>query len=154
MSIHRAPSTAQRPTRFAMPVVVMVAAALMAGCGKSPSPVDPEKTAELIQPVARVELKVVKVAPGSRTGEQIVKSVCGGCHDSGSLGSPKTGDAAAWAPRLALGLDGLTKSAIAGKNQMPPRGGVSDLTDTEVKRAVAYLANKAGAKFVEPPVAQ
>ncbi|TAH53169.1 MAG: cytochrome c5 family protein [Betaproteobacteria bacterium] len=154
MSNHRAPRAALQPTRFAMPVVAMVAAALLAGCGKQGAAIDPEKSAELIQPVARIELKVVKVAPGSRTGEQIVKSVCAGCHDAGSLGAPKTGDAAAWAPRLALGHDGLTKSAIAGKNQMPPRGGLSDLTDTEVARAVAYLANKAGAKFTEPPVQQ
>lgn len=80
--------------------------------------------------------------------------MCAGCHDSGAVGAPKTGDAGAWAPRLALGHDGLTKSAIAGKNAMPPRGGVSDLTDTEVSRAVAYLANLAGAKFTEPPVEQ
>jgi len=37
---------------------------------------------------------------------------------------------------------------------MPPRGGGSDLTDTEVKRAVAYLANTAGANYTEPPVEQ
>ena len=93
-----------------------------------------------------------KVAPGSRTGEQIYKAICGACHDAGTLGAPKAGDASAWAPRLALGHDGLTKSAIAGKNQMPARGGGSDLTDTEVARAVAYLANTAGAGFTEPPV--
>ena len=68
--------------------------------------------------------------------------------------APKTGDAGAWAPRLALGHDALTASAIAGKNAMPPRGGAADLTDTEVKRAVAYLANLAGANFTEPPVEQ
>ena len=70
------------------------------------------------------------------------------------LTAPKTGDAAAWGPRLALGHDGLTASAIAGKGAMPPRGGGSDLTDTEVSRAVAYLANLAGAGYTEPPVEQ
>ena len=140
-------------TRFAMPVVAMVAAAGLAGCGKQSS-VDPEMTASLIQPVARVEIQAVKITPGSRTGVQIYKAICAACHDSGAVGAPKTGDAGAWGPRLALGHDGLTKSAIAGKNAMPPRGGGSDLTDTEVKRAVAYLANTAGANFTEPPVEQ
>ena len=147
MSNHRA------LTRFAMPVVAMVAAAGLAGCGKQSS-VDPELTASLIQPVARVEIQAVKITPGTRTGEQIYKAICAACHDSGAVGAPKTGDAGAWGPRLALGHDGLTKSAIAGKNAMPPRGGGSDLTDTEVKRAVAYLANTAGANFTEPPVEQ
>ena len=142
-----------RPARLAMPAVALVAAALLAGCGEQ-SKVDPELTASLIQPVARVEIQAVKVAPGSRTGEQIVKSICAGCHDSGAVGAPKTGDAGQWAPRLALGHDGLTASAIAGKNAMPPRGGGADLTDIEVARAVAYLANLAGAKFTEPPVEQ
>ena len=149
MPDHRFPSAAQRPTRLALPFAAI--AVLLAGCGKSAS-VDPELSATLIQPVARIELKAEKVAPGSRTGEQIYKAICGACHDAGTLGAPKAGDAAAWAPRLALGHDGLTKSAIAGKNQMPPRGGGSDLTDTEVARAVAYIANTAGAGFTEPPV--
>ncbi len=142
-----------RSARFAMPAVALVAAALLAGCGEQ-NTVDPELTASLIQPVARVDIQAVKIAPGSRTGEQIVKSVCAGCHDSGAVGAPKTGDAGQWAPRLALGQDALTASAIAGKGAMPPRGGGADLTDTEVKRAVAYLVNLAGAKFTEPPVEQ
>ena len=142
-----------RPTRFALPAVAIITAALVAGCGDQ-GKIDPELTASLIQPVARVELKVVTVAPGSRTGEQIVKSICAGCHDSGAVGAPKTGDAGEWAPRLALGYDALTASAIAGKGAMPPRGGGSDLTDTEVARAVVYLANLAGAGYTEPPVEQ
>lgn len=154
MSEHRAHNAAQRPSRLAFPVLAAAAAAvLLSGCGKQ-STLDEELSASLIQPVARIELKVSKVAPGSRTGEQIYKAICASCHDSGALAAPKTGDAAAWGPRLALGFDGLTKSAVAGKGSMPPRGGGSDLTDTEVKRAVAFLANKAGADFTEPPIEQ
>lgn len=141
-----------RPARLAMPVA-LVAAALLAGCGDS-GKVDEELRATLIQPVARVEIQAVTITPGTRTGEQIYKSICAACHDAGAVGAPKTGDAAAWGPRLALGHDGLTASAIAGKNAMPPRGGGNDLTDTEVKRAVAYLANLAGAGYTEPPVEQ
>jgi cytochrome c5 len=43
----------------------------------------------------------------------------------------------------------MLKSAQAGKNAMPPRGG-SDATDTELARAIVYMANKSGAKFKEP----
>lgn len=145
MSLHRD----SRACRLGLPL--MAAMAVLAGCGKKEA-IDPELSAQLIQPVAQVELKAETVAPGSRTGEQIVKNVCGGCHDSGAVGAPKTGDAAAWAPRIALGFEALVKSATNGKNAMPAKGGASDLTDKELARAVAFLANKGGAKFTEPAV--
>jgi hypothetical protein len=33
---------------------------------------------------------------------------------------------------------------------MPPRGGNPDLSDLEIERAVAYMANQSGANFKEP----
>ena len=111
---------------------------------------DVEAANRRIAPVARVELAAAttgnKVA---RSGEQIYKAVCGACHDSGAAGAPKLGDAAAWAPRLGQGLEGLAKSATAGKNAMPAKGG-SDADAVELARVVAYMANKSGAKFAEP----
>ena len=132
----------------ALTVLAAALALPLAGCGDNKS-IDGELSASLTQPVARVELKVQKVAPGSRTGEQIYSNVCASCHSSGALEAPKTGDNAA---RISMGLDGLVASAKAGKGNMPPKGGATDLTDTELVRAVAYLANQAGASFTEPPV--
>jgi cytochrome c5 len=63
---------------------------------------------------------------------------CQACHGSGLAGAPKLGDKAAWAPRLAQGIDGLTASAIKGKGAMPPRGG-STASDAEVKAVVTYM---------------
>ncbi|NDV13259.1 c-type cytochrome [Crenobacter caeni] len=88
--------------------------------------------------------------PGSRTGEGIYKALCASCHAAGLAGSPKFGDAAAWAPRIAQGEATLFTHAINGFNAMPARGGGADLTDDEVKRAVVYIANNSGAKFAEP----
>jgi cytochrome c5 len=59
------------------------------------------------------------------------------------------GDKAAWAPRLGVGLDVLTKTAKAGKNAMPPNGG-SDATEEELARAIVFMTNKSGANFKEP----
>jgi cytochrome c5 len=151
MSNNRARRAPRRPYRAPLSIVAALAALQVAGCGKSEAP-DHELTQKLIQPVARVELKVAKVAPGSRTGQQIYESLCTSCHAAGVLGAPKTGDTAAWAPRLQQGLDTLVKHATEGLNAMPPRGGGADLTDTEVRRATVYLANSAGASFTEPPV--
>ena len=66
--------------------------------------------------------------------------MCQTCHAAGVAGSPKLGDKAAWAPRLALGTDGLTASAIKGKGVMPPRGG-STASDAEIKTVVAFMVN-------------
>ncbi|MCL2657050.1 MAG: c-type cytochrome [Betaproteobacteria bacterium] len=125
---------------------------LLAGCNK-PSSVDPEETARLIAPVAQVKLgPAVTVAKGSQTGEQVVTAVCGSCHASGALNAPKIGEASQWGPRIAQGLATLTKHATSGFNQMPARGGNADLTDEEIVRAIAYMANKSGGHFAEPPV--
>jgi len=91
--------------------------------------------------------------PGQRTGEQVFKAVCISCHGTGLAGSPKFGDAAAWAPHIAKGYDTLVDHALKGFNAMPAKGGSPDLSDDEVKRAVAYMANAGGAKFAEPAVA-
>jgi len=66
--------------------------------------------------------------------------ICQTCHAAGVAGAPKLGDKAAWAPRLAQGVDGLTASAIKGKNAMPPKGG-STASDAEIKTVVAYMVS-------------
>ena len=85
-----------------------------------------------------------------KSGKEVVDAVCSACHGTGALGAPKIGDKAAWAPHLGEGLDHLAQNAIKGIRQMPPRGGNPDLSDTEVTRAVAFMANQSGAKFKEP----
>ena len=107
-----------------------------------------------IAALAGAVLSAAALAAGNPEAGQAKAAACGGCHGAGALGSPKLGDAAAWGARLAQGYDTLTEHAIKGLRQMPPRGGGADLTDVEVKRAVAYMANAAGAKFAEPPPAK
>ena len=83
------------------------------------------------------------------TGEQVFKAQCTTCHTAGVAGAPKFGDASAWGPRIAKGFEALVQSALHGKNAMPAQGG-GDFSDTEVARAVAYMANAGGAHFTEP----
>jgi len=68
--------------------------------------------------------------------------VCQACHATGVAGAPKIGDKAAWAPRMADGIDGMTAIAIKGKGAMPPRGG-SNASDADIKAVVTYMANAA-----------
>ena len=83
-------------------------------------------------------------------GGAVYTATCAACHDSGMAGSPKTGDKAAWAARLAQGYDTLVKHAIEGIRAMPAKGGNPDLDDLEVARAVVFMTNQSGASFKEP----
>lgn len=83
-------------------------------------------------------------------GGAVYTATCAACHDSGMAGSPKTGDNAGWATRLAQGYDTLVKHAIEGIRAMPAKGGNPDLDDLEVARAVVFMTNKSGASFKEP----
>jgi len=87
---------------------------------------------------------------GARTGKQVVESTCISCHGTGVNGAPKIGDPAAWKARAAQGLSGLTRHALDGIRGMPAHGGNLSLTDLEIARAVAYMVNRSGGKWVEP----
>ena len=85
-----------------------------------------------------------------KSGKEVVEAVCGACHTSGALGAPKIGDKAGWSSHIVHGLEHLTQNAIKGVKQMPARGGNPDLTDTEIARAIVFMANQSGASFKEP----
>ena len=65
---------------------------------------------------------------------------CVVCHDQGVAGAPKTGDAAAWAPRLEKGMDALMASVKNGLNAMPPMGMCMDCTDEEYMELIKYMS--------------
>lgn len=80
-----------------------------------------------------------------RRGEQVVKAQCAKCHQTGVSGAPKIGDRDAWVPRLKRGIDYLVRSAIKGHGPMPARGGLADLTDSEIRGAIVYMFSKGDA---------
>lgn len=85
-----------------------------------------------------------------RSGKDVVEESCFACHGSGANGAPKIGDKQAWAKRASQGLTGLTKNALNGIRQMPPHGGNTNLTDTEIERAITYMVNQSGGNWTEP----
>ena len=146
---------------FVVPVLAAVALAYLAvtsfkaGDRNHLSPdAEAEAVAKRIKPVGDVTFaEAVGGAAqvrAARTGEQVVQQVCAACHATGAAGAPKMGDAAAWSKRVGAGLNGLLKTAIAGKNAMPPRGGGADLSDYELERAIVYMVNRSGGSMKEP----
>ncbi len=123
--------------------------------GKPVGDLGEEAVMRRIQPMAQVSLAGgASGGSGAAKGsEEIYKAVCAACHDSGVAGAPKTGDKAAWAPRIGVGLEKLAASGIKGKGAMPPRGG-ADVSDAEFARVVAWMANKSGASFKENAAAR
>jgi cytochrome c5 len=88
-----------------------------------------------------------------RSGEQIVRAQCVKCHETGVGGAPRIGDRGAWIPRVKQGLDTLVLSAINGHGGMPPRGGLANLTDPEIRTAVVYMFNAGTVATKASPVA-
>ena len=89
--------------------------------------------------------------PADRTGEQIVKAQCIKCHGTGVDGAPRIGDKAAWIDRARLGFDGVVRSAIQGHGAMPARGGMANLTDSEMRAAVTYMFQQSMPRKAEEP---
>ncbi len=68
---------------------------------------------------------------------------CQACHATGAANAPKLGDKAAWAPRIAKGMDALMKSAQNGVpgTAMMAKGTCMSCTDADLKAAVEYMVN-------------
>jgi len=120
--------------KFAEPAAPAAEAATPAAAAAVEVATAPAATATA--PAAAAPAAAATVAAGA--GEALYKQACAVCHVAGVAGAPKLGDKAAWAPRLALGLDGLTASVIKGKNAMPPKGGTT-ASDADIKSAVEYM---------------
>ena len=68
---------------------------------------------------------------------------CVVCHASGAANAPKTGDAAAWEPRMAKGMDVLVKSVETGMNAMPPKGMCFDCSAEDYQALIEFMAKSA-----------
>jgi cytochrome c5 len=78
---------------------------------------------------------------GPKSGEEVYNGACVSCHGTGAAGAPKMGDKAAWAPRIATGIDAMLANAIKGINAMPPKGLCMACSDAELQSAIEYIAS-------------
>ena len=122
---------AAAPAAAATPAAAALAeTAAPAAQAAAPAPAAAAPVAQAAAPAAAVD------------GEKVYKGICFSCHDVGVAGSPKLGDKAAWAARIAAGNDSMYGIAINGKNAMPAKGGNPALSDAEIKAAVDFMVSK------------
>ena len=157
---------------FLIPVVgiIMLVQLVTSVPSADPGALAPEKVAERLQPVGRVEFgapgsqqaaaapQVAQAAPAAASapksaapgqkpaaaadGKAVYDKACTVCHAAGVAGAPKLGDKAGWGPRVKQGMDTLVQSAIKGKGAMPPKGGNMALSDAEVRAAVEFMVSQ------------
>jgi cytochrome c5 len=135
---------------FVVPIFAIIGLVLYVTSADKPAAgaVNPEKAiAERIQKVGMVEIRDANRP--LKSGQEVYAAQCAACHTSGAAGAPKFADADAWSARIKTGFEALVQSSLKGKGAMAPQGG-GDFNDTEIARAVAHMANAAGAKFAEP----
>ena len=75
-------------------------------------------------------------------GERIYRQVCASCHDDGTFGAPIVGDEARWAPLLRKNFEVLLGNSLEGSRNMPPKGGCTECTNSEIIAAVKYMAQQ------------
>jgi cytochrome c5 len=104
------------------------------------TPAAPAATAAPATPAPAAAPATTTVAAAGATPE-LYTQTCAVCHTAGVAGAPKIGDKAAWAPRIAQGMDTLVEHAIKGKGAMPPRGG-SSASDADLKTIVGWMVGQ------------
>jgi cytochrome c5 len=77
-------------------------------------------------------------------GQKTYQATCQACHNPASVipNVPKLGDKAAWAPRIATGIDAMLAVSIKGKGAMPPKGACAACTDEDLKAAIEYMVSQ------------
>lgn len=119
---------------------------MVEGTGLGLEPAAPAAAPEAAAPAPEtVEATSVEPTPAVNiaAGIDTYAANCFVCHDTGAAGSPKLGDKAAWAPRIAKGKEALYASSINGLNAMPAKGGNPSLDEDTIKAAVDYMISAA-----------
>jgi cytochrome c5 len=105
-----------------------------------------DNSALTIQASAAAAAGSAAATAAPKNGAELFEQTCSACHGQGIAGAPKSGDKAAWAPRLAKGETVLYEHALKGfqgsAGVMPPKGG-TDASDELVKQAVDYMVKLA-----------
>src|SRR5690606_19393862 len=79
-------------------------------------------------------------ANAAQDPEAVYARACAACHNGQLPMAPKRGDAAAWEPRMAKGMDVLVQSVTNGLNAMPPRGLCMDCSAEDYQAVIELMS--------------
>jgi len=116
-----------------------------AGASAAAAPATAAAPAPAPAPAPAATTTVAAAAPAAATAKAdavppLYTQLCQTCHAAGVAGAPKLGDKAAWAPRIAEGMDKIMAIVMNGKGAMPPKGG-STASEAELRTVVTYMVN-------------
>ncbi|NQX89874.1 MAG: cytochrome c5 family protein [Halioglobus sp.] len=89
---------------------------------------------------AQRELLSRQLVPTDKALAAIYLRSCRSCHTVAATGSPLTGDRAAWAPRMAKGMEVMLNSVISGFGGMPPLGLCMDCSPDQFESLIRFMA--------------
>jgi cytochrome c5 len=127
-----------RTTRILIPkrgtvslaLAVVVAGALVSACSSSAPP--PSRAEVLAHARAMTP-------PDARLAGLYAQS-CKACHTVADSGAPLAGDAAAWEPRWAKGIQALVQSSVRGIGSMPPGGQCFACSAADYEALIRFMA--------------
>ncbi|VVE53758.1 cytochrome C [Pandoraea iniqua] len=133
----------QEPAQPAQPASGAVAAAPASGAAPAADAGSAAAAAAAMASLKTAAPAAASAGSNLDAGKKLYDTVCMACHAAGVMNAPKFGDKAAWAPRIATGIDTLHNAALKGLNAMPPKGGAANASDDDVKAAVDYMVSAA-----------
>ena len=129
--------------KFDEPKAVAAAAPGAAAPATAAAPAPAPSPAQAATPAPATTVAAATPAPAAAKADAVptlYTQLCQTCHAAGVAGAPKLGDKAAWAPRIAEGMDKIMAIVINGKGAMPPKGG-STASEAELRTVVTYMVN-------------
>lgn len=94
----------------------------------------------LLRRVGALTLGLGLMMPATAAVDDLYSQSCATCHAAGVLGSPRTGDQAAWAPRLKQGMPTLVQRVRSGYKNMPARGLCDQCTDADYAALITLMS--------------
>ncbi|MFT5888736.1 MAG: cytochrome c5 [Zhongshania sp.] len=120
---------------------ISLLAVMISACGPSPAPdgaITSEGTAKADRLATNKQSSTKRMPEDPALKSRYIQS-CYGCHSAGAAGAPRSGDIAAWSPRLTKGMDALLTNTVNGINSMPPRGMCMDCSDEDFRALITFL---------------